>query len=487
MGLWAAYFLVKGYWDWRGSLRMGFWLNALLLAALVAPKPKSPALRRAWEAVLVLCGFLVFWRDSYLPPLMTALNFAGAKDGATLGFTARFFAGAINVPALLFSAALIGACVWAKRRGLRLGAVAGLVVCVVLVRELREPSGTQDQTLFHFLEAERGRVVKLPKAPAQPFDVVFLHICSLSWDDLDAIGDKDHALIKPLDLVYTGFNSVTGYSGPAALRLSRSLCGQSAHEDLYAPWPEECNLWTALRKSGYTLGVALNHQGLSRDFLLQLRKIAGLTEDVDFTDLEPRLRNFDEAPIYSDRELLLRWAAAREKTAGPTALYYNTVALHGGVHPPGDPGWWASDPVKAYRSQADHLAADLAEFYKALAASKRRTVVFLLPEHGMALRGSPLQARELRDIPLPPITRVPFGVKLVGGKAAAQARREEPVSYLAAAQLLASYLEKPPFDGSADREAPKTEFVAENEGGVIVTEGKGFYYKAKGGAWRLLP
>ncbi len=66
------------------------------------------------------------------------------------------------------------------------------------------------------------------RTDAQPFDVLIINICSLSWSDIEAVGLMDHPLWKHFDLLFKNFNSATSYSGPAAARLLRASCGTSS-------------------------------------------------------------------------------------------------------------------------------------------------------------------------------------------------------------------------------------------------------------------
>jgi hypothetical protein len=91
---------------------------------------------------------------------------------------------------------------------------------------------------------------------------------------------------------------------------------------------------------------------------------------------------------------------------------------------------------------------------------------------------------------LPKITKVPVGVKLIGPKFKEQKVRQniisKPTSYMALSWLLSHYVENSPFGDnapSADALAfriPRTEFVAEHEGRVVMEmEGK-FMYRDSG-------
>ena len=64
-----------------------------------------------------------------------------------------------------------------------------------------------------------------------------LSVCSLSWDDLDEVRQRDAPLLQRFDIVFRQFNSAASYSGPALLRLLRANCGQTAQAALYQAAP----------------------------------------------------------------------------------------------------------------------------------------------------------------------------------------------------------------------------------------------------------
>lgn len=125
-------------------------------------------------------------------------------------------------------------------------------------------------------------------------------------------------------------------------------------------------------------------------------------------------------------------------------------------------------------------------------------MLIFLPEHGRAFTGSPFQPRDLRDIPLPKITLVPVGVKLIGpkfnDKQVQQHVISKPTSYLAISWLLAKFVENSPFGNTAMApeeivlKIPKTDFVSEHEGRVIIRMGSEYWFRDKRKNWiRLTP
>lgn len=71
-----------------------------------------------------------------------------------------------------------------------------------------------------FHDTEKDRRAEWPDKLAKdstPFDILLLNICSLSNDDLKAVGLKNHEVLKQFNIRFPqNFNSATSYSGPAA-------------------------------------------------------------------------------------------------------------------------------------------------------------------------------------------------------------------------------------------------------------------------------
>nr|WP_233168070.1 cellulose biosynthesis protein BcsG [Xylophilus sp. ASV27] len=97
-----------------------------------------------------------------------------------------------------------------------------------------------------------------------------LHVCSLSWDDLDVVGMRNHPLLRRFDAVFTQFNSAASYSGPAMLRVLRGNCGQQPHKALYEGTDPSCYVFHSLERLGYKTHALLNHDGHFDQFLTDL-------------------------------------------------------------------------------------------------------------------------------------------------------------------------------------------------------------------------
>jgi cellulose synthase operon protein YhjU len=205
------------------------------------------------------------------------------------------------------------------------------------------------------------------------------------------------------------------------------------------------------------------------------------------------LRSFDDSRIYDDAAILARWLAGRGRAPAPrAAVYFNSVSLHDGNRLVSNPGVKSSE---TYRQRLAKVLDDLAGFLDALAASGRRAVVVLVPEHGVALRGDAAQIPGLREIPTPAITLVPVMVKVVGPDAkrnGAALQVSEPTSYLAMSHVVARMLARPPFGAGGFDPAhytaglPVTEFVSEGETSTVLRNGGRYFIRLEQDPWKEL-
>jgi hypothetical protein len=170
------------------------------------------------------------------------------------------------------------------------------------------------------------------------------------------------------------------------------------------------------------------------------------------------------------------------------ALYYNSISLHDGNRLEGK-RFASAD----YATRLALFAKDLNHFVDDVQRSGRRVVVVLVPEHGAAARGDKRQMQGLREIPTYAITQVPVAVMLVNapGKStnAAVTTVDAPVSYLALNELLARFMTDNPFAKSnlsfTDyvQGLSQTDSLAENDGTLMITQGKQAVMRTPDGAW----
>ena len=501
MGAWSFYFLAKLYLYFRGYLRLDFVLNLLFVIFLVVPVPARLKFYRSLTAAKhflgAVFGLLLLWHESWLPPLQSALAFVREQGMPSKEFVYRFLAGFFNP----WEAAALGCILLLSfliRNRIRLTPAVIVLLLVVPVREIGHHKGGIQGDLDAFYRSESDRVVHFEKTKAPDFDVILLHVCSLSWDDLKGVGLEADPFFKQFDYVFTAFNSVTSYSNPSAVRLLRANCGQSGHDALYHDAPQDCYLLDALRSQGYTTYFTFNHDGTYDEFADEVGALGHPGEPVKPADVPIQAYNFDGSPIFDDYVGLEKWWTIRQRASpGPAAVYYNTVSLHDGAHRAGDKEWWKRGRTDQYKAFVKKMFGDMTRFFDLVASSGRNAVILFVPEHGMALRGNPLQVAGLRDIPLAQITLVPVGIKLIGkgpGRDDVHQRIvSKPTSYLALSSLLASFLERTPFGpdgltpGDLAARLPGTEFVAENQEMRIVKKGADYFLYGKERKWIALP
>ncbi|MBI4060748.1 MAG: cellulose biosynthesis protein BcsG [Elusimicrobia bacterium] len=504
MAGWHFYFLGKLLLHVVGRLQLNALADALLLCFVVFPLPSMPESRaRRWRrgraAAAGVAAAALAWHESWLPPPMTVVHFIADADlRPSLGYALDFLARTADWRLAAGAAALGGAILGASRSGLSLTPLLILGLAAVAVNDAsRRPFGPAGSALEGFRASEAARIVRLPSVAAEPdFDVIIVHVCSLSWDDLRVSGFSGDPFLGSFHVLLTRFNSAASYSNPAALRLLRAPCGQGPHDALYGPAAPDCYLLDVLRRRGFVSWAAANHDGAYARMGEELRAGAHADAPLPLDGLPAPKLNFNAAPVYDDGAVLDRWWQVRQRSGAKRAvLYYNTVSLHQGVHRPGQADAWRQDRMRAYRDSAGALFGDLRRFFAAIESSRRRAVIFFVAEHGAALEGSSIQVPDLRDIPLPALTLVPSAVMFLGPGAppAARALWPRPASYLALTELLGRLLERSPFGRSALpvdaylRGLPETTFLAENENALVLEDRGRYLMRSNRGGWKELP
>ncbi len=496
LGNWSYYFLAKLGLFWAGLIAFHPLENLVFAALILIP---ASYLRRVKHVVTTVLALALLYYDSWLPPVRRLISQAKLLSDFSPGYLLELLTRFVSLTVLvaLFASWLL---CWIMARWVRIDAVAVLGMLGLGVFHML-PAGVgaegampdMDHVLQDFFAKEASRAVLFvaPQADAVPFDVIFIHVCSLAWDDVVTVGLDHHPLWQRFDMLLTRFNSATSYSGPAAIHLMRAKCGQTEHGNMYLPVADKCYLMKSLQLSGFEENVALNHDGKFDDFIGQLKKHGRLeTAPLPLGGLEPAQYAFDKSPVYDDLSVLNRWLDERQKSASSrVALYYNTVSMHDGNHFPGVD----SEPntTDTYKARLSKFLDELDAFMQKLDQSGRRAVVVMVPEHGAALRGDKRQIAGLREIPTPAITIVPVGIRLVGGNLRHESTRQidQPTSYLAISQIIERMLEQSPF--ATDRAAmadyaddlPLTPFVAQNEANTVVEYENRFYLGRGVGKW----
>lgn len=516
MGWWSAYFFAKlllyigGYIDFDAWWNLGF-------AAFTALPPKNDRQRLAKNMIASVASVALLYHDSWLPPLARVASQTTNLSAFSLPYVVellgRFFNWRVMLQILVMLIiytllrrklrmstfafiAIIGVIVMPQGLEVLRPTVAaavtkqeGVSIASVDARNLRPEALT---TLMNdFYQTEQQRLVRFTQVAqdATPFDIILLHVCSLSWDDLQYAKQLDNPLFKRFDIVLTGFNSAASYSGPAAIRLLRGNCGQTPHNKLYDNTDHSCLVMDGLQDAGFEPHWLMNHDGHFGNFFGDVRDRGGMPVPLEeVSGAQVAQRSFDGTPIYDDYSVLSRWWQKRMAShATHVALYYNTISLHDGNHLEGQ-GLAAS----GYAVRLPLFTAGLNRFLDDVQRSGRRVVVVFIPEHGAAVRGDRRQIQGLREIPTPAITHVPVGVMLINAARPASfsaQRIDSPTSYLAVNELLSRFIADNPFTkgelsvSGYTQNLPKTESLAENEGTSIMQVSQQFMMHTPDGRW----
>lgn len=512
MGIWNFYFIAKLFLYFGHYTGFHVWHNLLFALFLSIPLPERFARYRKWrQLVAIPAGIALLYYDTWLPPISRVFSQASELEGFSLSYLGEL-AGRFLNPWVVAGLVVTYVIYYFAQKRLRIASFVYLAMLIPLFPfgQMQAPAPERSETaqtsehylpppndgnltayLQNFYRTERERNISFsppPKSDA-PFDIIFLHVCSLSWDDLEFTKEKENPLFKRFNIVFTNFNSAASYSGPAAIRLLRGSCGQPKHKELYDPAAAQCHTFDNLEQVGFTGQLAMNHDGHYGNFIGDVRDRGGMkAEPLPIKGLSSYLQSFDGSPVHDDYAVLSRWLAQRLKS--PTervALFYNTITLHDGNYYSGK----RTNSIEIYHPRLTQLLQDIDHFFNDLQTSGRKAVVVFIAEHGASVRGDKMQIAGLREIPSPRISTVPVGIKLIGlpdDPAAQTVLVTKPVSYLAVSQLLSDFLTFSPFNKSLSlqeyvRELPGTEFVAENEDVVVMRYGAQYYIRAKDADW----
>lgn len=522
MGAWSLYFIAK-LGLYVGQFIDFHWaLNLVFALALLWPL-RQRGLRIARHIVAVPIAIALLYHDSWLPPVGRVIAQAGSLAGFSFAYTVELLGRFVNLKVIL-AIVLLGLFYALLRRRLRFATlvllgivsvpIAGAVQSALHPRPSLDLSADSTATLsataggdpasapavlssptamlkaFYERAATERVTFAAPAADAVPFDIILLQVCSLSWDDMAFVDNPTPAVLNRFDIVFHNFNSAASYSGPAALRLMRSTCGQEAHKALYQSAPPQCYLFPNLREAGFKTEVVMNHDGRYEDFASSLESLGGTgVKPEDHADAAIGMASFDGTPIYNDFSVLSKWWARRVADNAPrVAMYYNTISLHDGNRLPGVK---ATASLETYKPRLAKLMDDFDRFVSELEAQGRPVLLVIVPEHGAAIRGDKMQISGLREIPSPTITKVPAAVKFIGFKQAEHApiRVDTPTSYTALTTLMSTMLARngfgnsPPVLADLVKALPRTEFVSENDALVVMRRGNGYVMRSGDGDW----
>lgn len=513
MTFWNLYFILKLSLFATGHLKP-LWLANL--AFVVALALTSPIRQRGWRLARFVVGLAIglplLYYEAVVPPFSRVLEEASSIESFTAGYWLEL-AGRFLPPMLIVVVVAVIVGHWFLNRWLRVATLVVLALVALPIwqtvglaitsaqtaRASRVPNaGVVEQPLDHnaalaaFRTEESLRQVtfgKLGGDPNEQFDVIILHVCSLSWDDLDVANARNAPMLSHFDYLLTNFSTAASYSGPAAIRVLRASCGQETHADLYKQAPQSCYLLSDLARAGYTPQILMNHDGHFDNFLDLVKantEALGATIESN-ADAAVSMHAFDGSVVHDDYSTWAHWYAQRTRTPGPVALYYNTISLHDGNRVVGKE---QLSSVDSFPYRVTTLMNEVDEFADLIAKSGHRAVIVFVPEHGAALRGDANQVAGLREIPTPRIIHGPVGVRIVGlpGTHGPTTVIDTPTSFLALAQLLSNLVSNSPFKPGVALSQyasglPQTPMVGENEGTVTMRTDSGYAVKTPDGVW----
>jgi cellulose synthase operon protein YhjU len=519
VGLWSAYFLVKLLLYALGYIDFHPWAN-LAFAVFTSLTPKNARQRLSKNLIAVPVGIALLYYDSWLPPIAQALSQAQNLRTFSPAYLWELAGRFVNWKLLVGLSVALAVYALARRK-LRMSTFAFLGILAVMLaphgRLWLERGASQsavaapgavagavdernlspealDSRLAQFYADQKKIQVQFvrPDADEAAYDILVLHVCSLSWDDLKTLRLSQDAFFGRFDLVLSNFNSGASYSGPAAIRLLRGACGQTPENKLYDQAPPECLVMDGLQNAGFEPHWLMNHDGHFGNFFGDVHDRGALKVPLeDNSGATPAQLSFDGTPIYSDYSALSRWWAKRQQNpARHLVLYYNTISLHDGNRVLG-----AGRPDSSYAARYAQFQTDIGHFLDDLRNSGRHAVVVFIAEHGAALGGDRRQISGLREIPTAAIAHVPVAIALVNAVRAApsSARRiESPTSYPALNELLSRFIADNPFakpDLNLETYTdalPQADFVAENNGTTVMQVGNRYMMRSPDGTWSSL-
>lgn len=528
MGPWNFYFIAKLFLYFGHYIDFHVVAN-LVFAALLAVPLKLLWLKRVRLALAVPAGIALFYHDTWFPSFSRLITQAPKLEEFNTSYLAELLGRLISLP-VVAAMLLLFIIYYIAEKKLRVTPFVFVGIMMPLLpipaffgdnpatsaqamnqastsstrlqnapgKSSSPPTSTElSEMLDSFYDEEAGRYVSFtpPEKREAPFDIVFLHICSLAWDDLDYTKEKNNPFFKKFDILFTNFNSVASYSGPAVSRVLQGSCGQPG-ESLLRSSSSQCQTFDRLKQAGFEPQLTMNHDGHFEGFLAEVKERGGIkAPPLDKKGVPYYLIGFDGSSIYDDYATLAKWWKRRlDSTSERVALYYNTVSLHDGNHYLGEQhlNYRLTDSRRTYHARLNKLTGDVDRFFSQMEASGRRVVVVFIPEHGDAIRGDRMQIPGMREIPTPEITLVPVGIRLIGmagNSTAGQLVVSKPASYLAVTQLLSDFVKRSPFENGAPgleeytKNLPVTEFVAENDKTVIMRHGDQYFIRNDKAGW----
>lgn len=181
MQLWSFYFLGKLFLFFMGSIRFSFALNLLFACFLAVPIPERLPASRLLKFLRLLisvpAAFLLFWHDSWLPPLSYAFHSLTGVNAMSPHYMLQFVLRSVSPSVCAGLAVLFVLCVLAARRFDLAPAVIFLMLVILPFGAGGSRQAPRDYfESFHRTEATRLVKFENPPQGTPDFDIVFLHI-----------------------------------------------------------------------------------------------------------------------------------------------------------------------------------------------------------------------------------------------------------------------------------------------------------------------
>ncbi|WP_299004590.1 cellulose biosynthesis protein BcsG [uncultured Shewanella sp.] len=526
LGWWNLYFIIKIFLYIKGNIDFHSIENFSFLAFLLFPIHHS-FLRVIRQAIAFPLALLLLYYDAYLPPLSQLWDNILQLSQFDIHYLYSLLKRIISIE-LLLSVFTLSVFYYLTKRYIRVTVITfSLLIFIstplknllldnddflpqvytlnhtVSETSIQKTTPTlliNDTSLnllkndFFSSQATKRIPIESTKVNA-PFDILILSVCSLAWNDLQMTELSSHPIFNSFDIVFDNFNSATSYSGPALIRLLRANCGQKTHKNLFENAPSnECYLFKNLQEIGFSENVFLNHDGIYDSFINKLEDNGKLgRSSIKMTQLPPYLKSFDGSNIFRDKDVLDLWWSKRNANEDSNIIaLYNTISLHDGNRIINNA---KLNDIKNYQLRLKNLLDDLYQFFEQLSLSKRKLVVFFIPEHGANLKGDQFQISGMRELPSPAIVHIPVGVKILGY----QQDKKPPIhidfpsSYLAIAKLLSNLIDNNLYQSpSIDlnlliNKLPNTPIVAQNASTTMMKVQDRFYISLDDNTWIEYP
>ena len=517
LGAWNVYFIFKFALLYAGYLNFHPLLNLAFMAFLLIPiGNRAGTVFRA--AIAFPLGLALFYHDTWLPSAHSIFLLYDQVADFSVSYLLELFNRFINIRMLLIAfviwvgylfinqwvrvstfvilSMIILMCLsvkWPATAAFMATQQSDIQHNVSFQKALVPPEGTLSENIERYISDFWGREEKkenpfarLSMKKSMPFDILFIHVCSLSLDDIRAVHLENHPVWKKFDITFDKFNSAASYSNPATLRLLRGSCGQAKFESLFAPTSPDCYLLKNISELGFKEQLLLDHSGAYGNMLNDLKAQGGLSEVplMPQLDIPLQMKSFYGGKIFSDKIILDRWMKGL-KGSSRTVTFFNTIALHDGNRV------LKSNSLVPYEHAVKNLLDLVDDLFEKLNASGKKTMIIFMGAHGRNYSGDAVQVSGLRDIPSPEITQVPVGIKLTGFSPDDNTFNQtihikKPSSFYALSELIAWIINGNLFEkGTASslttlaNQLSITPLVSQNQGASVINYANKVYIKLR--------